>query len=263
MCRSADNSAYLNKWIPDMTDRCKQVGRTFIFDGTEFTKFEFFLIAVFKKPLRSIMQELYVDAEMSVPDICKAFREQLEACPSDRTIQNLIKRSGVPMRTRAECKALSWRQGKMDGSIAKARQASKKTYLLGSKAEQQVRYLLREAFIALDLQFDIVIGDNLQHILERFEIDIPLVLVDRETSKACRIAVEVDNTFTHSGEKRQKRDARKDKVLNQAGWHVIRVNGDHFNKKKVLIESVTNLALRIEQIAEEALVKHSFPEAGK
>lgn len=259
MSESSDKACSTNKLIPYIKDRCRQAGRSFVLDGIEFHKFEFFLIAVFKKPLNAIMQDLYVDAQMSVPDLCGAFQEQLGLCPSDRTVYNLVRKSGVPMRTRAECKSLSWQQGKMAGSMAKSRQSRKKTYLLGSKAEHKVRYLLREALLVLDVKWDVIIGDHLQHILDRFEVDIPLVIVDRQTSSACRIAIEIDNTFTHSGQIRQKRDARKDAALKKAGWHVIRINGEQFRKNSVLAEAVSDLSLRVEQLAEEIFLNQNFP----
>jgi len=242
----SDKACSTNKLIPNIKDRCRQSGRSFVLDGIEFHKFEFFLIAVFKKLLNAIMQDLYVDAQMSVHDLCGAFRNQLGLCPSDRTVYNLVKNSGIPMRTRAECKSLSWQQGKMAGSMAKSRQSRKKTYLL------------REALLVLDVKWDVIIGDNLQHILDRFEVDIPLVIVDRQTSKACRIAVEIDNTFTHSGQIRQKLDARKDAALKKAGWHVIRINGEQFRKNSVLAEAVSDLSLQVEQLAEETFINQNF-----
>ena len=76
-----------------------------------------------------------------------------------------------------------------------------------------------------DVKWDVVIGDNLQRIHERFEIDIPAVLIDRETGRARRVAIEVDSARTHSSIEVRDRDARKDSSLKRAGRQVVRVNG--------------------------------------
>ena len=100
-----------------------------------------------------------------------------------------------------------------------------------------------------DVKWDVVIGDNLQRIHERFEIDIPAVLIDRETGRARRVAIEVDSARTHSSIEVRDRDARKDSSLKRAGRQVVRVNGDCVRKKSALAEAVADLALFIEGIA--------------
>ncbi len=259
MSESSDKACSLLSEIGDISHRCTGRRQHYTLDGRVFRSYRLFLEAVFKKPLAGIMYNLYIEHEMSSLDIHQAFSEVFGFTLSSRVISILLKESGVKIRDRAETKALSWKQGKMAGSMAKSRQSRKKTYLLGSKAEHKVRYLLREALLVLDVDWDVIIGDHLQHILDRFEVDIPLVIVDRQTSNACRIAVEIDNTFTHSGKTRQKRDARKDAALKKAGWHVIRINGEQFRKKSVLAEEVSDLALQVEQLAEETFLNQNFP----
>lgn len=100
-----------------------------------------------------------------------------------------------------------------------------------------------------DVKWDVVIGDNLQRIHERFEIDIPAVLIDRETGRARRVAIEVDSARTHSSMEVRDQDARKDSSLKRAGRQVVRVNGDCVRKKSALAEAVADLALFIEGIA--------------
>jgi len=141
--------------------------------------------------------------------------------------------------------------------MAKSRQTRKRTYLLGSKAEKTIRYLLREALLVIEIKWDVVIGDNLQHILGRYEVDIPVVVVDRSTGAACRFAVEVDNSFTHSSPKQKKRDAAKDRALEKTGWRVFRLDGS-VKEQDVLAEQVADLVLAMEAYAEEIFVNHSF-----
>ena len=94
------------------------------------------------------------------------------------------------------------------------------------------------------------------HRLGRYEVDIPVVVVDCATGVACRFAVEVDNRFTHSTPKRRKRDAAKDRALGEAGWKVCRVDGGANNH--VLAEQVADLALAMESHAAETFVNQSF-----
>lgn len=259
MSKSSDKACSFKLDIKEIRHRCTGRRQRYTLDGMVFRNFILFLEAVFNKPLAGIIYNLYIEQQMSSLDIHKAFSNAFGFEVSERTISSIIKESGVKIRNRAETKALSWQQGKMAGSMAKSRQSRKKTYLLGSKAEHKVRYLLREALLVLDVKWDVIIGDHLQHILDRFEVDIPLVIVDHRTSSACRIAVEIDNTFTHSGQIRQKRDARKDAALRKAGWHVIRINGERFRKNSVLAEAVTDLSLQVEQLAEETFLNKVFP----
>ena len=208
------------------------------------------------EPVGRLLRRLYVVEQKSVPDIHQWIRGRLGLVITDGTIYKIMTEHGIPRRGYAERKRISWKQGKMDASMAKSRQTRKRTYLLGSKAEQTIRYLLREALLVLEFKWDVVIGDHLQHILGRYEVDIPVVVVDRATGVACRFAVEVDNRFTHSTPKRRKRDAAKDRALGEAGWKVCRVDGGANNH--VLAEQVADLALAMESHAAETFVNQSF-----
>lgn len=227
------------------------------FNGRTSATFTDRLEAAFDESIESLLTRLYVVEQMSVPDIRQWLKDRLGAVVSERHLYRIMIDHGVQLRGHAERKRLSWKQGKMDASMAKSRQTRKRTYLLGSKAEKIIRYLLREALLVLEIKWDVVIGDNLQHILGRYEVDIPVVVVDRSTGAACRFAVEVDNSFTHSSPKRKKRDAAKDRALEKAGWRVFRLDGG-VKEQDVLAEQVADLVLAMEAYAEEIFVNHSF-----
>jgi len=250
----ADKTCSIQSAINGIEHRCTGRRQRYTLDGEVFGNFQLFLEAVFNRPLAEIVYAFYIENQKSSLDIHKAFSNAFGFEVSERTISTVIKNSGVKIRDRAETKALAWKQGKMAGAMARSRQSRKRTYLLGSRAEQKIRYLLREALMALDVKWDVVIGDNLQHIHERFEIDIPVVLIDSETGRACRIAIEVDSAYTHSSTKVRDRDRRKDGALIKAGWQVVRVDGDCLRKKSALVEAVADLALTVERIAKEKLV---------
>ncbi|AMV72371.1 hypothetical protein JCM30471_08780 [Desulfuromonas carbonis] len=213
----ADKTCSIQSAIKGIEHRCTGRRQRYTLDGEVFGNFQLFLEAVFNRPLAEIVYAFYIENQMSSLDIHKAFSNAFGFEVSERTISTVIKNSGVKIRDRAETKSLAWKQGKMAGSMARSRQSRKLAYLLGSRAEQKIRYLLREALMALDVKWDVVIGDNLQHIHERFEIDIPVVLIDRGTGRACRIAIEVDSAYTHSSMEVRDRDTRKDISLKKAG----------------------------------------------
>ena len=229
-----------------------------LFSGQTPATFMDRLEAAFDESIEGLLTRLYVVGQMSVPDIRQWLEERLGSVVSERHLYRIMAEHNVQLRGHAEHKRLSWKQGKMDTSMARSRQTRKRTYLLGSKAEKNVRYLLREALLILEVKWDVVIGDNLQHILGRYEVDIPVVVVDRSTDAACRFAVEVDNSFTHSSPKRKKRDAAKDRALEQAGWRVFRLDGGT-KDQDAMAEQVADLVLTIEAHAEEIFVKDSFP----
>ncbi|MDY6903815.1 MAG: hypothetical protein SWH61_03930 [Thermodesulfobacteriota bacterium] len=228
------------------------------FSGQRSTTFTDRLETAFDESIDGLLTRLYVAEQMSVPDIRRWIEDRLGSVVSERHLYRLMAEHGVQLRGHAERKRLSWKQGKMDASMAKSRQTRKRTYLLGSKAEKTIRYLLREALLVLGVKWDVVIGDNLQHILGRYEVDIPVVVVDRSTDAACRFAVEVDNSFTHASPKRKNRDAAKDRALEQTGWRVFRLDGG-VKEQDVLAEQVADLVLAIEAHAEEIFINHSFP----
>lgn len=228
------------------------------FSGQRSTTFTDRLETAFDESIDGLLTRLYVAEQMSVPDIRRWIEDRLGSVVSERHLYRIMTEHGVQLRGHAERKRLSWKQGKMDVSMAKSRQTRKRTYLLGSKAEKTIRYLLREALLILGVKWDVVIGDNLQHILGRYEVDIPVVVVDRSSGAACRFAVEVDNSFTHASPKRKKRDAAKDRALEKTGWRVFRLDGG-VKEQDVLAEQVADLVLAIEAHAEEIFVNHYFP----
>lgn len=182
------------------------------------------LEAFFKEPVEDLLRRLYYEREMSIADIRNFFLQQVGITVDARQIHRLMSRLGIPRRNTSEHKRLSWKQGKMDSSIENCRKTRKRTYLLGSKPEHQVRFFLREAFLEMGFPWHVVIGDNLQHILARYEVDIPLVVLDPASNQACRFAIEVDHEFTHGDPARKRRDSEKEYVLRRAGWLVYRLD---------------------------------------
>ncbi len=239
--------------------RCTGRRQRYTLDGKVYGSFIAFIEAAYRATIYEIMDEFYGRREMSSTDLHGYFAEVFGFSVDQRTICRVLEKSGVQARGYAARKALSWKQGKMDMALSKMRQVRKRSYLLGSRAEQTVRYLLRQGLLILDADWDVVIGDNLQHILDRFEVDIPIVLIDRQSRRACCIAIEVDSFFTHTAPERQDRDKRKTRALIDAGWHVLRICCDDFTNGSLVAEKMTDLMLKVKRIAEESFAKNSFP----
>lgn len=249
---AVEDRVVMSLTLPDnCAQRCSRKGHHYLFDGVACFGFRSFLEIVFRKPLREIMHHLYVEQEMSGLDIQKFFTRLFGFLISDRVVHTIIVETGTPVRGYSEHKRLAWKQGKMAGAASKSRHARKGTFILGSRAEKVIRYLLCETFLTLNVPWDVIIGDTVQYIHERFEIDIPVVLVARESGYCCRIAVEVDSAFTHSNKVVRERDIRKENALRKQGWQVVRINADRIRNKNQFAEDVTDLALEIERIGNE------------
>lgn len=238
-----------------LRERCTGRPYRYTLDGKIYRSLNVFLEAALEMSLKEIMEEYYERLKMSGTDIARHFSDLFGFPILDRMIYYALKKSGVRSRDNAERKKLSWKQGKMEGAISRMRQTRKRSYLLGSKAEQTVRFMLRQGLLILDPQWDAVIGDNLQHIHGRYEVDIPLVLIDRRTGTACRIAIEVDNSFTHGAPERKARDRRKTRALEVAGWRVLRIDGGNFDIEENVATRMTGLMMEIKQVAEEAFLE--------
>lgn len=237
--------------------RCTGRRSRYTLDGRVFRNLRSFLEAAYDATIEEVMREFYLRQEMSVADLEEHFSGVFGFHISQRTLCHILRKAGIQARGYAERKRLSWKQGKMDSALPKMRQHRKRQYLLGSQAEQTVRYMLRQGLMMIDAQWDAVIGDNLQHILKRYEVDIPLVLIERETNKACRIAIEVDGSIAHSTPRQIERDGRKTRELMNAGWHVLRISSDGLDRREHVVTRMTDLMLKIIQVAEEAFLEKS------
>jgi len=234
--------------------------QTYLLGSQKVRSYERLLEAHFKEPVESLLRGLYIEKEMSVADIVAYFVERVGVAVTGRQIYRTLSKFGIPRRNTSEHKRLSWKQGKMDSSIENCRKTRKRTYLLGSKPEHQVRFFLREAFLEMGFPWHVVIGDNLQHILARYEVDIPLVVLDPANNQACRFAIEVDHEFTHGDLARKRRDSEKEYALRRAGWLVYRLDSGP-SAPCHLREQVYGLADLIFHVVHERFAGQSLPRS--
>lgn len=211
------------------------------------SRYEEFLGSAFGCPAAEVLERMYFQEQMSVSDIHAWLVDNIGWSVCDRQINKIMSNSGVQLRGYGERKRLCWAQGKMDEALTRSREACKQAYFIGSTVEKMVRYLLQVSLSALRLPWHVVIGDHLQLILPRYEVDIPVVVMDPLTGFCCRFAVEVDNTFTHGNAEVQARDRLKDEALRQNGWTVYRVNGDSLSPIHI-VPQVVDIAVDIKLI---------------
>ena len=99
-----------------------------------------------------------------------------------------------------------------------------KNGVFGSKAENMVRTLLATKLEnLLAVEYEIIVGLNTTTIVPPLEIDIPVILIEKKTGKINKIAIEVDGEKYHQTQRMQTRDANKDSVVKEHGWHMVRV----------------------------------------
>jgi len=241
--RSSDNT-----WLSSLAEKC--VGHRTM--SRPKGNYEDFLSSVFGCPGAETLERMYSYEQMSVSDIHAWLVDNVGWSVGVRQINKIMARNGIRLRGYAERKRLSWKQGKMDDALAKSRVGCKQAFFIGSGAEKMVRYLLQVSLSALRLPWQVVIGDHLQLILPRYEVDIPVVVMDPLTGLSCRFALEVDNTFTHGNTETQSRDRLKDEALRESGWMVYRVNGDSVSPIHI-VPQVVDVAVDIKRVCGQTM----------
>ncbi|MFI3213557.1 MAG: hypothetical protein R3Y24_09445 [Eubacteriales bacterium] len=101
-------------------------------------------------------------------------------------------------------------------------QNSYETGMAGSKAENICRGLLGiQLPIILGEDYYSIIGINDKSIIAPFEIDIPVVVIEKRSEKIYKFAVEFNGTYWH---KNDQEDERKRQRLIDCGWQYIALN---------------------------------------
>lgn len=138
-------------------------------------RYEDFLGSVFGHPAAEVLERMYFQEQMSTSDIHAWLVDNIGWSVCERQISKIMSDAGVQLRGYVDRKRLSWAQGKMDEALAKSQEGCRQAYFIGCSAEKMVKYLLLVSLTALKLPWHVVIGDQLQIILSRYEVDIPVV----------------------------------------------------------------------------------------
>jgi hypothetical protein len=180
------------------------------------------LEAHFGVPCREVLERLYVDLGLSAREIATRLADALGKGPGDRHVYRLLRECGIPIRGRETAAKLRWARGKGDGVPGRAARRAFLNNRLGLGPEATFRRALRIAIEDLGLGAEVVVGDATWSVLPRGEVDVPVVLIDPVTQRFCRVAVEVDG-WRHGAVERAARDDRKDWLLRNRGWGVLRI----------------------------------------
>lgn len=233
-------------WLSLMAQRCQQ-NRITVRPKIPYSSY---LTDAFGCPASEVLARMYEEEDMSVADIQSWLTTNVGWCVSERQVNVMLRNGGIALRNYSERRRVAWRTGKMDACMAKARLNSKHVYFIGSTTEKTVRYLLQVSLSALKLRWHVIIGDCIQLILERYEVDIPIVVIEPSTGLSCRFALEVDSSFVHGSADAQQRDRAKDESLGQAGWKVYRLNGDSQSPLHI-VPQVVDIAVDIKRVCGE------------
>ncbi len=115
--------------------------------------------------------------------------------------------------------------------------------LFGSKAENVCRTLLEIMLPEkLGKDYEVVVGVNSKTIVEPYEVDIPIMVVNDSTRKYYKFAVEFNGLTWH---KERKSDKKKRDILEKKGWMYIGINSNVGISEQKYVEHYQNDVERI------------------
>lgn len=193
-------------------------------------------------PCHDALERFHVELGLSTREIATRLARDMGRGPAERHVCRLLERCGVPARRRDEAARLRWAKGKGDDVPAKVARIVARNHHLELGPEARFRRTLRAALEELDLGVEILIADATWSILRRSEVDIPVFLLDPVSQRFCRVAVEVDSAYFHGLKGALKRDLRKDCLLQNRGWGIVRVDAAHVDSRIVAWEVAAKIA---------------------
>lgn len=164
--------------------------------------------------LMEFLKQKYIEEKLSMGVIAK-----LLEC-SEKTVKNTFDYYGIKIKKRNQARADAIDTGNLNyGSILnKVRKTKRKTTFSGSFSEQRIRMLIQYYLYELFNQdYEIVIGFNEYSILRIYEVDIPIIVINTNTNKTYKFAVEV-NGPSHCEKDQIIRDETKIQQLKKKNW---------------------------------------------
>lgn len=160
---------------------------------------------------------LYIEKGLSARDIMALFG--LTYGTAHLRLKNL----GLNLSHEEGIKAKKNRKSQDYGESFRAGKRTRTKHHLStsSKNEDRLRVRISE-FIddcLNDSKYEAIVGLNNTAILGSLEVDIPIVIYNRENNQIYRFAIEYNDEYYHSKE----RDANKKVLANQKGWHYLEV----------------------------------------
>jgi DNA-binding CsgD family transcriptional regulator len=161
---------------------------------------------------------------------------------TESTIQYHMRKLGVQMdKSEARKQTLKTKRVDMKKVNEKVRKGFTRIYLKGSSKEERVRLLLKEKLERfLKDEYEFVIGFTDWSILqnEGKQVDIPIVIIHRQTQQFFKIAIEYDGSKFHEEEFNEE----KKRLLQQKGWIYFNIYDKDLSNEE-LNDEVTRLLL--------------------
>jgi len=196
----------------------------------------------YKMPFAEVLKHLRVNECLT----CKQIGELLDC--TENTIQEWMSKLQVQM-TVSEARVQSIKTGRTDYSQIhkKIRNGAARYLARGSSKEEIVRIELKSFFEEkLPSFFDFVIGFTNWSILRDREVDIPVILINKNNNKFYKIAIEYDGSKFHNEEYNTEKGNR----LNAEGWQYYNIYDNNLNRFE-LNERIEDIILRILYLIDE------------
>jgi len=179
-----------------------------------------------------------------------------------KTIQNRLASLNLN-RDLAEAQQIAVQQGRRDYDkvFRTGRTTTQKRFLsdslFGSNLENSARALFElilPEYIDTNI-FDIVVGINTRSIVIPYEIDIPIMVININSNKVHKFAIEFNGDHAHKGT--NSRDNKKIELINNRGWkylsvwqyHSTKIQKDHGS----IEEQIRNICVIISDLVDDSI----------
>lgn len=111
--------------------------------------------------------------------------------------------------------------------------------MFGSRIENTIRTKISSELEAgLDENFAIIVGLNTLSIIPPYEVDIPVLILNKKSGRVYQIAIEIDGESYH-GNENDSNDKKKNSLLIDSGWNILRIYiANRNNANKILNNEV-------------------------
>lgn len=172
---------------------------------------------VFSKDIKSVLSGMQ-NAGLSTTQIHKELESKLGLSFSKRHLHRWLGDTGLNL-DRSSAGRKRWQQGLMNDAARKSKASLVRSKILGSKIEERIRWELNMEFSTWN-DYEVIVGFTNWTLLQRWEIDIPIVMLRRADQKVLKIGIEIDGEQWH---KETAKWEQKQSALIEGGWIPIRV----------------------------------------
>lgn len=159
---------------------------------------------------------------------------------------NVTQEKGIARKTKR--KSQNYEKSLRSGKKTRAK-AQLANFSTGSKNQDYVRIQLSNFIYDYinSSRYECIVGMSNTGILGTLEIDIPLVIYDRNTQKTYRFAIEYNGDYFHTADE----DINKKNIATEKGWNYMSIQETssmrYSNNQKLLDQHVFNLCKKIKE----------------